>query len=143
MHNPLQVFVKVTEQYTALTREKKYHVIILSPHSSYSLSNKRLRPAFPLRCAVPPDILRSAISFSITSNILIRYIYTSHSPFNVRNASLVAFLHGCAVAGASCATKEIFAQCRIFLARTLIAAMANFQFVNSNQLRANIVNTLA
>jgi len=61
--------------------------------------------------------LRSAISFSRTTNILnlIRYVYTSHSPFNVRNASLVAFLHGCAVAGASCATKQIFAQCRIFL----------------------------
>ena len=109
-----------------------------------------IRPVFSVpskvrNCAVPPDILRSKISFSRTSNILnlIRYIYTSHSPFNGRNASLVAFLHGCAVAGASCATKEIFAQCRFFLARTLIAAMANFQFVNSNQLRANIVNTLA
>jgi len=65
VHNPLQVFVKVTEQDKVLTLEKKYHVIILSPHSSYSIKAKK------------------------------------------------------------------------------IAAMTNFQFVNANQLRANIVNRLA
>jgi len=65
VHNPLQVFVKVAEQDTALTLWKKQHVIILSPHSSYSIKAKK------------------------------------------------------------------------------IAAMTNFQSVNANQLRANIVNALA
>ena len=50
----------------------------------------------------------AAISFSRTSNILhlIRfiYIYISHSPFNVGNASLFVCLHGCAVA---CASRNI------------------------------------
>jgi len=41
VHNPLQVFVKVTEQDTALTLGKKQHVIILSPHSSYLLKAKK------------------------------------------------------------------------------------------------------
>jgi len=41
VHNPLQVFVKVTEQDTALTLEKKWHLIILSPHSSYSIKAKK------------------------------------------------------------------------------------------------------
>jgi len=75
--------------------------------------------------AVPPDNLGSVTSFSRTSNILnlIRYmyIYISHSPFNVGNGSLVVCLHGCAVACASCATKQTFAQCRIFLEGTLPA----------------------
>jgi len=55
-------------------------------------------------CAVPPDHLRSEISISRTCNnlniisyILYRYIYISHSPFNTGNASLVVYMHGCAV----------------------------------------------
>jgi len=69
-------------------------------------------PSKVRNCAVPPENLRSAISFSCTSNILnlIRYVHTSHSPFNVGNASLVVSLHGCAVACASYATKQTFAQ---------------------------------
>ena len=46
--------------------------------------------------AVPPDILRSAISFSRTSNIVnLRhiYIYISHSSFKDTNASLFVCLH--------------------------------------------------
>ena len=46
-------------------------------------------------------------------------IYTWQSPFNVRNDSLFVCLHGCADACASCATKQTFAQCRIFLEGTL------------------------
>ena len=45
----------------------------------------------------------------------------SHSPFNAGNASLFVCLHGCPVACASCATKQTFAQCRIFLVGTLVA----------------------
>jgi len=48
-------------------------------------------------------------------------IYTAHSPFNARNDSLFACLHGCAVACASCATKQTFVQCRIFLEGTLLS----------------------
>jgi len=46
--------------------------------------------------------------------------YISRSPFNAWNASLFACLHGCAVACASCATKQTFVQCRIFLEGTLV-----------------------
>ena len=56
-----------------------------------------------------------------TSNILnlIRYIYISHCSFNVGNASLFVCLHGYAVVCASCATKQTFSQCIIFLEVTL------------------------
>ena len=91
-------------------------------------------------CAVPPDNFRGAISFSHTSNILnliqylhtyihiYIYIYISHSPCNVGNTSLFVCLHGCAVACTSCATKQTFAQCRIFLEETLLA-IRNASFV--------------
>jgi len=58
----------------------------------------RQRTVFPskvCKCAVSLDNLPSAISFSRTSNILINtvytvyIIYTSHSPYNVGNASLI------------------------------------------------------
>jgi len=42
----------------------------------------------------------------------------SHRPFNVGNPSLFVYLHGCAVACASCATKQAFAQRIIFLEGT-------------------------
>ena len=71
-----------------------------------------------------PDHLRSAISFSRTSNILnlIRYTiqYISHSPFNVGNASLFVCQRGGLVACAQCATKQTFVQSRIFLEGTLM-----------------------
>jgi len=38
-----------------------------------------------------------------------------HSPFNVGSASLCVYLHGCAVACVWRATKQTFAQYRIFL----------------------------
>jgi len=41
VHNPLKAYVKVTEQDTVLTL-KKQHVIILSPHSSYSINAKKI-----------------------------------------------------------------------------------------------------
>jgi len=47
------------------------------------------------------------------------YIYR-YSPLNVENASLFVCLHGCAVACASCATKQTLAQSRIFLEGTLV-----------------------
>jgi len=82
-------------------------------------------------CTVPPDNLRSAISFSRTSNVLnfnTVYIYISRSrhSFTVGSASLFACLHDCAIACASCATKQTFAQCRIFLEGTLEASPAGY-----------------
>ena len=48
----------------------------------------------------------------------------SHSPFNAGNASLFVCLHDWAIACTSCATKQTFAQCRIFLVGTLVARVA-------------------
>jgi len=45
----------------------------------------------------------------------------SHSHFNVGNVSLFVCLHDWAVACASCATKQTFARCRLFLEGTLQA----------------------
>jgi len=61
------------------------------------------------KCAVPPDHLRSEISFSRTCNIpnLKSYIlYISHCPCN---ASVVVRLHGWSIAYA---LKQKFAQCK-------------------------------
>jgi len=71
-------------------------------------------------CTAPLDNLRSAISFSRICNIvnLIYGIYV-YTVFIVGNASLFLYLDGCAVACASCATKQTFARCRIFLEGTL------------------------
>jgi len=68
----------------------------------------------PLRCAEPPDQLRSEISSSPTCNIPNLILYITHS---LRNAPLVVCLHGCAIA---CALKRTFAQCKIFLEGTLV-----------------------
>ena len=53
-------------------------------------------------------------------------IYIEHSPFNVGNM----YLHCCAVACASCATKQIFAQCRLFFGGTLVVTrICDVEFV--------------
>ena len=60
-------------------------------------------------------------------------VYISRNPFNNWNASLVVRLHGCAVAFASCATKQTFAQCRIFLERTLFLTFFKCLTLSSNK----------
>jgi len=67
-------------------------------------------------CAVPTDHLRSAISFSSTSST------NDIQPFYRWKTSLFVCLHGCAVAWASCSTKQTFGQCSIFSEGTLIRA---------------------
>ena len=62
-------------------------------------------------CAVPPDYLRSEISFSHTCNI------PNFLSDTAWNASLVVCAHGCAIV---CALKQRFSQCKIFLEGTLL-----------------------
>jgi len=77
-------------------------------------------------CAVTPEYLRSAISFSRTYNIPNLISYIPHSPFN---ALLVVRPHGCAIA---CSLKQTFAQCKIFLegTRTATQVTASYDFDN-------------
>jgi len=78
-------------------------------------------PVFPLcawlrKCVVPPEHLRSEVSFLRTCNIRnLISAYISHSPCDAWNISPAVCRHNCEIA---CALKETFAQCKLFLEGT-------------------------
>ena len=90
----------------------------------YTCDNPGISVPSKLRTsAVPPDNLRRAISFSRTSNILdligINIYKYRIALLTLGTLRWLCALHSCAVACASCAIKQTFAQCIIFLEGTL------------------------
>jgi len=84
----------------------------------------RLKADGPRRATAQYNQIISAVKSRsrALATVHIGTVYISHSPCSARNASLVAHLHGCAIASS---LKETFAQCKIFLGGTLAANVSN------------------